>query len=133
MRIDASGDPRSGRDDGPRDGPVVQHDRGQRNPSWLVEGVSDHVRFFQFEPGKFGPIDANCARYDRSYSVTAAIPVARRSGAEISEETLANAAFGLIGEGKPVDALALTRHRCELYPLSWVARFLENVDNLPHS
>jgi hypothetical protein len=112
---------------------VMQHDRGQTNPSWLVEGVSDYVRFFRFEPGKFGPIDTNCARNNSSYRVKAAIPVAWRFGAEISEQTFANAAVGLIGEGKPADALALMRHRCERYPLSWVARFLVNVDNLPHS
>ena len=51
---------------------VVQHYRSRRNPSWLVEGVSDYVRFFQFEPGKIGPIDANRAHYNSSYRVTAA-------------------------------------------------------------
>lgn len=50
---------------------VVQHYRG-RNPSWLVEGVSDYVRFFKFEPGKLGRIDPKRAHYNQSYRVTAA-------------------------------------------------------------
>ena len=37
---------------------VVQHYRSRSNPVWLVEGVSDYVRFFKFEPGKLGPINA---------------------------------------------------------------------------
>jgi hypothetical protein len=51
---------------------VVQHYRGEGNPGWLVEGVSDYVRFFKFEPGKLGAIDANRAHYNRGYRVTAA-------------------------------------------------------------
>jgi Peptidase of plants and bacteria len=50
---------------------VVQHYRGQ-NPGWLVEGVSDYVRFFKFEPGKIGKINAERAHYNGSYRVTAA-------------------------------------------------------------
>jgi hypothetical protein len=50
---------------------VVQHYRGD-NPGWLVEGVSDYVRFFKFEPGKIGKINAERAHYDGSYRVTAA-------------------------------------------------------------
>ena len=37
---------------------VVQHYNGRNNPGWLVEGVSDYVRFFKFEPGKIGRINA---------------------------------------------------------------------------
>jgi hypothetical protein len=51
---------------------VIQHYRGGRNPGWLVEGVADYVRFFVFEPGAIGPIDAGQARYDGSYRTTAA-------------------------------------------------------------
>ncbi len=51
---------------------VVQHYRGRGNPGWLVEGVSDYIRFFKFEPGKLGRINPERARYDGSYRVTAA-------------------------------------------------------------
>ncbi|HQU46327.1 MAG TPA: basic secretory protein-like protein, partial [Pirellulales bacterium] len=51
---------------------VVQRYRGRRNPGWLVEGVADYVRFFKFEPGNLGRIDARRAHYDRSYRVSAA-------------------------------------------------------------
>ena len=45
--------------------------RGPR-PGWLVEGISDYVRFFKWEPEKLGRIDPATARYDRGYRVTAA-------------------------------------------------------------
>jgi Peptidase of plants and bacteria/F5/8 type C domain len=51
---------------------VVQRYRGRGNPSWLVEGVSDYVRFFKYEPGKIGRIDPDRARYNASYRTTAA-------------------------------------------------------------
>ena len=51
---------------------VVQSYRGRGNPGWLVEGIADYVRFFKYEPGKLGRIDARRARYDGSYRVTAA-------------------------------------------------------------
>jgi hypothetical protein len=51
---------------------VVQQYRGRDNPSWLVEGVADYVRFFKYEPGKLGRIDPESAHYDRSYRVSAA-------------------------------------------------------------
>lgn len=50
---------------------IVQQYPGH-NPSWLVEGVSDYVRFFKFEPGKLGRIDPGSAHYNASYRVTAA-------------------------------------------------------------
>jgi hypothetical protein len=50
---------------------IVQHYRGD-NPGWLVEGVSDYVRFFKFEPGKLGKINAERAHYNGGYRVTAA-------------------------------------------------------------
>jgi len=51
---------------------VVQNYHGRNNPGWLVEGVSDYVRFFKFEPGKIGRINAGRAHYNGSYRVTAA-------------------------------------------------------------
>ena len=51
---------------------IVQHYRGRNNPGWLVEGVSDYVRFFKYEPGKLGQIDPNRAHYNGSYRTTAA-------------------------------------------------------------
>jgi hypothetical protein len=51
---------------------VVQHYNGRGNPGWLVEGVSDYIRFFLFEPGKIGRINPERAHYNGSYRVTAA-------------------------------------------------------------
>ena len=51
---------------------VVQHYNGRGNPGWLVEGVSDYIRFFMFEPGKIGRINPERAHYNGSYRVTAA-------------------------------------------------------------
>ncbi len=51
---------------------VVQHYNGRGNPGWLVEGVSDYIRFFKFEPGKIGRINPERAHYNGSYRVTAA-------------------------------------------------------------
>ena len=50
---------------------VIQRYRARNNPGWLVEGVADYVRFFKFEPGKIGPINAEKAHYNNSYRVTA--------------------------------------------------------------
>jgi hypothetical protein len=51
---------------------VVQAYRSPNNPGWLVEGIADYVRFFKFEPGKIGKTNADRARYNGSYRVTAA-------------------------------------------------------------
>jgi len=51
---------------------VQSYRRPGRGNGWLVEGIADYVRFFQYEPGKLGPIDARRAHYDGSYRVTAA-------------------------------------------------------------
>jgi hypothetical protein len=51
---------------------IVQRYRGGDHPSWLVEGVADYIRFFKYEPGKLGPIDADRAHYNGSYRVSAA-------------------------------------------------------------
>ena len=50
---------------------VVQAYRGRGNPGWLVEGVADYIRFFKYEPGKIGRINADRAKYDGSYRVSA--------------------------------------------------------------
>jgi hypothetical protein len=51
---------------------IVQRYRSRNNPGWLVEGVSDYVRFFKYEPGKLGRINPNRAHYNGSYRTTAA-------------------------------------------------------------
>ena len=51
---------------------VVQAYRRGHRPGWLVEGISDYIRFFKFEPGKLGRINARTAHYDGSYRVSAA-------------------------------------------------------------
>ncbi|WP_406700129.1 basic secretory protein-like protein [Singulisphaera sp. Ch08] len=51
---------------------IIQHYQDRSNPGWLVEGVADYIRFFLFEPGKIGPINAERAHYDGSYRTTAA-------------------------------------------------------------
>ena len=51
---------------------IVQRYRARNNPGWLVEGVSDYVRFFKYEPGKLGRIDPDRAHYNGSYRTTAA-------------------------------------------------------------
>jgi hypothetical protein len=52
---------------------VVQaYRRPGRGTGWLVEGIADYIRFFQYEPGKIGPIDARRAHYDDGYRPTAA-------------------------------------------------------------
>jgi Peptidase of plants and bacteria len=50
---------------------VVQHYNGRGNPEWLVEGVSDYIRFFKFERGRIGRINPERAHYDGSYRLTA--------------------------------------------------------------
>jgi hypothetical protein len=49
---------------------VIQQYRG-RNPGWLVEGVTDYVRFFVYEPGKARPVNRRRAHYNDSYQTTA--------------------------------------------------------------
>jgi hypothetical protein len=51
---------------------VVQNYRVPGNPSWLVEGVADYVRFFKYEPGKIGRLNPRIARHDGSYRMSAA-------------------------------------------------------------
>lgn len=51
---------------------VVQSYRRGNNPSWLVEGISDYIRFFKYEPAALKPLNREQARYDRSYRISAA-------------------------------------------------------------
>jgi Peptidase of plants and bacteria len=51
---------------------AVQRYQGRNNPGWLIEGIADYIRFFKYEPGHLGRIDAGRAHYDGSYRVTAA-------------------------------------------------------------
>ncbi|MCD0459257.1 basic secretory protein-like protein [Roseiconus lacunae] len=56
---------------------VVQQYRNrrgrQRNPSWMVEGVADYIRWFLYEPAKNRPrVDPKRSNYDDSYRTTAA-------------------------------------------------------------
>lgn len=51
---------------------IVQRYRGRGNPSWLVEGVADYIRFFRYEPGKAGRVNPKTAKYDASYRTSAA-------------------------------------------------------------
>jgi Peptidase of plants and bacteria len=50
---------------------VQQYKRS--NPGWLVEGIADYIRWFNYEPQKHGADIHNPAnaRYDGSYRVTA--------------------------------------------------------------
>jgi hypothetical protein len=50
----------------------IQQYRSRGNPGWLVEGIADYIRFFKYEPGKIGRQNAERAKYDGSYRVTAA-------------------------------------------------------------
>lgn len=52
---------------------VVQNYRRGRRPGWLVEGIADHVRFFNYEPEDQRPRPrAGRAKYDDSYRTSAA-------------------------------------------------------------
>jgi hypothetical protein len=50
----------------------VQQYKGRNNPGWLVEGVADYVRFFNYEAKKPGKLPPEKAKYDGSYRTTAA-------------------------------------------------------------
>jgi hypothetical protein len=58
---------------------VVQAYQVRGNPSWLVEGIADYVRFYKYEPGRSRPPRPEQARYDGSYRVTAAFLAYLRS------------------------------------------------------
>jgi hypothetical protein len=51
---------------------VVQNYGGGGNPSWLVEGIADYIRFFKYEPGKIGDLNPDRIRYNGSYRQSAA-------------------------------------------------------------
>jgi hypothetical protein len=50
---------------------IIQNYRGRNNPGWLVEGLADYIRFFQYEPDKIGRFNAQRARYTDSYRTSA--------------------------------------------------------------
>lgn len=50
---------------------VIQAYRG-RNPGWVVEGIADYIRFFQYEPGNVATrVNPDRNKYTDSYRVTA--------------------------------------------------------------
>ena len=53
---------------------VVQQYHKKNPPGWVVEGIADHVRWFQFEPAERHPRVRNLqkAKYTDSYQTTAA-------------------------------------------------------------
>jgi hypothetical protein len=52
---------------------VVQAYRGGERPGWLVEGIADHVRFFQYEPVEKRPTpNPQRAKHTDSYRTSAA-------------------------------------------------------------
>jgi hypothetical protein len=52
---------------------VVQHYTTGRRPGWLVEGIADYIRFYQYEPVKDRPRpNADRAKYNDSYRTSAA-------------------------------------------------------------
>jgi hypothetical protein len=51
---------------------IVQNYQHGEKPGWLVEGISDYLRFFKYEPGKLGRIDAAKAHYNDAYRTSAA-------------------------------------------------------------
>jgi hypothetical protein len=52
---------------------VVQQYRSRNNPGWLVEGVADYIRWFNYEPANKRPRPNPAkAKYTDSYQVTAA-------------------------------------------------------------
>jgi hypothetical protein len=51
---------------------IVQNYQHGDNPGWLVEGISDYLRFFKYEPGKLGKLSAAKAHYNDAYRTSAA-------------------------------------------------------------
>lgn len=93
---------------------IVQRYRTRGNPSWLVEGIADYIRFFKYEPGKLGRINPDRARYNGSYRVTAAFlaylsehydpQIVRKLNQMMREGEYREAAFKQL-TGKPLDEL----------------------------
>ncbi len=51
---------------------VIQAYRRNNDAGWLVEGIADYIRFFQYEPeAKLGAIDPKKASYRDAYRTTA--------------------------------------------------------------
>ncbi len=52
---------------------VAQQYHSRDNPSWLVEGVADYIRWFKYEPENLRPkVNPRRAKYTDSYRTTAA-------------------------------------------------------------
>ena len=52
---------------------IAQQYRSRRNPSWLVEGIADYIRWFKYEPKNKRPRpNPNRAKYTDSYQTTGA-------------------------------------------------------------
>ncbi len=50
---------------------IVQSYHSRKNPGWLVEGIADYIRFFQYEPANIGRFNAKTARFDGNYRISA--------------------------------------------------------------
>jgi hypothetical protein len=51
---------------------IVQNYQHDNTPGWLVEGISDYIRFFKYEPGKLGRLSASTSHYNDAYRASAA-------------------------------------------------------------
>jgi hypothetical protein len=51
---------------------IIQSYRTPGNPGWLVEGIADYVRFYEWEPKKPARLKPEQAKYNGSYRTTAA-------------------------------------------------------------
>lgn len=50
---------------------IVQAYHSRKNPGWLVEGIADYIRFFQYEPDNIGRFNPRTARYNGNYRISA--------------------------------------------------------------
>ncbi len=75
----------------------VQGYRARGLPGWLVEGIADYVRFWKYEPGKAGKVNADRAKYDGSYRTTAAFLA---FASEKYDPKLVNKLNALLRDGK---------------------------------
>ena len=93
----------------------VVHSYPGEGAGWLVEGIADYVRFWQFEPDAPRPIiDPNRASYRDAYRTTAAFlawtqdrydkQLVNRLNRDLRADTYADAAFKTY-TGRPLDDL----------------------------
>jgi hypothetical protein len=97
---------------------VVQHYRSARNPSWLVEGVADYVRWFKWETRKPRRPDSGRAHYNDSYQTSAAFLVFLT---DKYDKSIVNKLNGLMREGKyKADAFStITGKSLEQLDVEW--------------